>query len=381
MTHEKAERLTRMQAVVALLIAALLASCRIDEAGSDNDRIPAQYREAVLEVMTRYHIPGAVAGVWNPGRAPWKIAQGVADVQTRRPISLSDYFPTRSVTKSFTVTVLLQLVRDGAVSLDDTIDRYVPGIPNGDRITLMQLAAMESGVKDYSQVDGFLEKFIPNPGTAWTPLQLIAYAVSGSPIFDPGARYDYSNSNTVLLGLVIEKVTQAPLVEAYRARIFEPLQLAHTSYPSESELPDPHPTPYSLDTITGAVDEQPLINPTALGASGGMVSTLDDLAAWGDALGSGRLLTPELQMLRMTHSRAATNGPEYDLYGLGIGSLHGWWGHTGSGVGFQAATFRDLKTGTTIAVLVNATPTASTGPELNLAQEIFAALANVVDRQ
>jgi len=244
MAHEKAERLTRMHAVVALLMAALLASCRIDEAGSDNDRFPAQYQEAVLEMMTRYHIPGVVAGVWIPGHAPWKIAQGVADVQTRRPISLSDYFPIRSVTKSFTVTVLLQLVRDGAVSLDDAIDRYVPGIPNGDQITLMQLAAMESGIKDYLQVDAFLEKFISNP-----------------------------------------------------------------------------------------------------------------------------------------HSRAATNGPEYNLYGLGIGSLHGWWGHTGSGVGFQAATFRDLDTGTTIAVLVNATPTTSPGRELNLAQEIFAALANVVDRR
>jgi D-alanyl-D-alanine carboxypeptidase len=257
----------------------------------------------------------------------------------------------------------------------------VPGIPNGDRITLTQLAAMESGVKDYSQVAAFLERFIANPGIAWTPQQLIAYAVSESPVFDPGARYDYSNSNTVLLGLVIEKVTQASLAEAYRGRIFEPLQLAYTSYPSETELPDPHPTPYALDTVTGAVDEQPLVNPTALGASGGMVSTLDDLAAWGDALGSGRLLTPELQMQRMTHSRAATNGPEYDLYGLGIGSLQGWWGHTGSGVGFQAATFRDPKTGTIIAVLVNATPTASSGRELNLAQEIFVALANVVDRR
>jgi D-alanyl-D-alanine carboxypeptidase len=373
--------MNRIQTVVTLLMAVSLTSCRSDEAGSNNDRILAQYREAVLEVMSRYHIPGAVAGVWVPGHAPWKIAQGVADVQTQRPISLSDYFPIRSVTKSFTVTVLLQLVRDGAVSLDDWLDRYVPGIPNGDRITLTQLAAMESGVKDYSQVDAFLEKFIANPGIAWTPQQLIAYAVSESPVFDPGAQYDYSNSNTVLLGLVIEKVTQVPLVEAYRARIFEPLQLAHTSYPSEIELPDPHPTPYSLDTVTGAVDEQPLINPTSLGASGGMVSTLDDLAAWGDALGSGQLLTPELQMQRTTHSRAATNGPEYDLYGLGIGSVQGWWGHTGSGVGFQAAVFRDPRTGTTIAVLVNATPTASPGRELNLAQEIFVALANVVDRQ
>jgi len=370
--------MTKLRIIVTLLIAALLASCRLDDADSNDDRL-AQYREAVLEVMSRYHIPGAVAGVWVPRQEPWKIAQGFADVQTRRPIGLDDYFPIRSVTKSFTVTVLLQLVRDGAASLDDTIDKYVAGIPNGNRITLAQLAGMESGVKDYSQVPAFQKEFGENLGRAWTPEELLAYAVSMSPVFDPGAQYDYSNSNTVLLGLAIEKITQSPLAEAYRTRIFEPLLLVHTSYPTVTQLPDPHPTPYSVDITTGAVEEQPLINPTALGASGAMVSTLDDLATWGDALGSGRLLTPELQMLRMTRSRPATNGPEYDLYGLGIGSLQGWWGHTGSGIGFQAATFRDPKTGTTIAVLVNATPMPTLGRELNFAQEIFAALAKVVD--
>jgi D-alanyl-D-alanine carboxypeptidase len=339
----------------------------------------AQYRDAVLEVMNRYHIPGVVAGVWVPEQAPWKIAHGVADVKTRRPIGLQDYFPIRSITKSFTATVLMQLVRDGTISLNDPIDRYVLGIPNGNQITLAQLAGMESGVKSYSQFPTFQAALAADPGKAWTAQEFVASAVSMSPVFDPGTQYDYSNSNTVLLGLVIEKMTQSPLVEAYRTRIFEPLRLAHTSYPSMTELPDPHPTPYAVDTATGVFDEQPLINPTALGASGAMVSTLDDLSIWGNALGSGRLLTPELQMLRMTRSRPATNGPEYDLYGLGIGSLQGWWGHTGSAFGFQAATFRDPKTGTTIAVLVNATPGASPGRVLNFAQEIFVALADVVE--
>jgi CubicO group peptidase (beta-lactamase class C family) len=210
--------MTRMRAIVTLVIAALLASCRIDDGGSNDDSLLAHYREAVLEVMSRYHIPGAVAGVWVPGRASWKIAQGDADVQTRRPIGLNDYFPIRSVTKSFTVTVLLQLVRDGTASLDDTIHNYVPGIPNGDRITLAQLAGMASGVKDYSQVPAFQKEFGEDLGRAWTPEELIAYAVSMSPVFDPGAQYDYSNSNTVLLGLVIEKITQSPLVEGCRTR-------------------------------------------------------------------------------------------------------------------------------------------------------------------
>src|SRR4029450_10842244 len=235
--------MTRMRATAALLVAALSASCRIDDSGSNDVRLLAHYREAVLEVMSRYHIPGAVAGVWVPGQTPWKIAQGVADVQTRRPIGLNDYFPIRSVTKSFTVTVLLQLVRDGAASLDDSIDKYVQGIPNGDRIPLAQLAGMESGVKDYSQVPAFLKEFGEDLGRAWTPQELVAFGVSMSPVFGPGAQYDYSNTNTVLLGLVIEKITQTPLVESYRTRIFEPLQLGRTSYPTVTQLPDPTPAP------------------------------------------------------------------------------------------------------------------------------------------
>ena len=369
----------RIQALSRILLCAIgvsmLSSCFLDD---DDDSQPPRYRDAVMRVMDQYRAPGVVAGVWYPGDEPWKMAFGFADLATRRPLELRDHFSIRSVTKSFTVTVILQLVRDGTLSLDDTLERYVPGVPNGASITLRQLAAMESGVKNYSETAAFTADLSRDITRTFTPAELVAYAVPLSPVFDPGAQYDYSNTNTVLLGMVIENVTRMPIADVLRARIFDPLGLTQTTYPYVIPLPDPHPTPYSVDQRNGFADDEPLLSPTGLGAAGAMVSTIDDLGTWGEALGTGRLLTPALQAERLAHSRIATNGPTYERYGLGIGTIKGWWGHTGTGLGFQAATFHDPRTGATIAVLVNATPEFSAVRDDNIAQEVFSALADVV---
>ena len=330
------------------------------------------YREAVLRVKEEFHIPGVVAGVWVPGKKPWKIAQGFGDVEGGTPIGLDDHFPIRSATKSFTVTLILQLVRSKAISLDDPIEKYVPDIPNGKEITLAQLAAMESGVKDYSGVEEFLSALEEDPGRPWTPQELVDLAKPYSPVFAPGAEYDYSNTNTILLGMVVEKVTQQAIAEIYREWIFKPLGLRETSYPNNTNIPSPHPTPYDVDPVTGELTKSPTVNLSVFGASGGMVSTLEDLRRWGKALGKGHLIGSRLQKTRLQHSRPATSGPEYDRYGLGIGELKGWWGHTGEGLGYQAATFYDPKTGAVISVALN-----SSQP-VNVATEVFKALVALV---
>ena len=128
---------------------------------------------------------------------------------------------------------------------------------------------------------------------------------------------------------------------------------------------------------TGVASEQPQISPTSLAGSGAITSTLADLLDWGDELGSGSLIGSTLAELRRSQSRPVTNGPEYANYGLGLGEIGGWWGHTGSGVGYQLACMNDPVSGTTIAVMVNATPEGGRR-DLNFAQEVFEALAGVV---
>lgn len=349
-----------------------LAAC-----GDDNVPLPLRYQGAVQHVIDQYHIPGVAASVRVPGAAEWKQAFGRSDLASGVPMDLGNHFSIRSVTKSYTVTVILQLVREAAITLDDKLDKYVPGVPNGSLISIADLAGMQSGLADYSAAPDFVADFGADVTRPFTEQELVAYAVPLSPRFSPGVQYEYCNTNTVLLGMVVEAVTHQSMAQALAARIFTPLGLGSTSYPSVVPLPTPHPTPYDVPIAGGTPQVQPFVNPTALAGAGAMESTLDDMQTWGAALGDGRLIGAELQLQRVNRSREVTGGPEYDRYGLGLGILRGWWGHTGTGIGFQAATFYDPATLATIAVLVNATPTGGRA-DLNFAQEIFVSLADVV---
>ncbi|MFO1305352.1 MAG: serine hydrolase domain-containing protein [Burkholderiales bacterium] len=357
----------------ALCAPALVAGC-VDDVTPTSTR----YATAMKRVIDRFGIPGALANVRVPGDAEWRQASGFADVASGASSDFAGHYPIRSVTKSFTVTLILQLVRDGAITLDDKLARFVPGIPNADAITIADLAGNQSGLYDYSQTQAFLAAFVANLERTFTEQELVSYAIPQSPKFAPGAAYDYSNTNTVLLGVVAQQLTGLTLAQALALRVFGPLGLAQTSYPYVVPLPAPHPTPYDVDFASHALDVTPLISPTSLAGSGAMVSTLDDLARWARELGEGTLIGPQLQQERTRRSRTATNGPHYDRYGLGLGILHGWQGHTGSGLGFQAATFYDPRTAATITVLVNATPSGAAPADLNYAEEIFLELSEVV---
>lgn len=358
-------------------LAALSAGAVTACVGDDTTPVTTRYRTAVDRVMRQYRIPGALAAVRFPGDPEWAVALGEGDLLAHVPMGLADHGSIRSVTKSFTVTVILQLVRAQALRLADPIERWVPGIPNGGEITLADLAGMQSGIAEYTDSPQFRAVFGADPAHAFTERELVDYALPLSPRFAPAAEYQYSNTNTVLLGMVAAQVAGVALGEALRARIFAPLGLAQTTYPLAVALPSPHPTPYDVDPATGAAEVLPLISPTSLAGAGAMVSALADLSTWALALGDGRLIGAELQRERVERSRPATSGPVYDRYGLGLGIRLGWWGHHGSGVGWQAAAFYDPRTGATIAALVNATPVAGYG-DLNFAQQLFEALADVV---
>ncbi len=360
-----------------LLRAALCApALSLAACGDDAVPLPERYAGAVQRVIDLYRIPGVAASVRVPGDAPWQQGFGKSDLASGTPMSLANHFSIRSVTKAYTVTAVLQLVRDKRLALDDKLGKYVGGIPNGDIISIADMAGMQSGIGDYSKSDAFIALLSTDLGRAFTEEELVSYAVPLSPRFTPGASYDYSNTNTVLLGMIAEKIENRPLAEVLAARIFDPLGQSQTTYPSAVALPDPHPTPYEVIAATGAAEPLPYLNPTSLAGSGAMVSTLADMQVGAAAIGDGRLVGAEL-LARVNQSRPATSGPQYDRYGLGLGILDGWWGHHGDGLGFQAAAFYEPKSLATIAVLVNSTPTGNR-PNLNFAQEIFEGLAAVV---
>lgn len=341
-------------------------------AGELPAELQGRLQGAVEQVMTEYDVPGAAAGVWIPGQGSWTTAVGLADVDGGVAVTTDMTWPIRSVTKSYTVTLVLQLADEGELSLDDTIDEYIDGITDGDRITLLELANMSSGNADYVD-QAFLEDFSADPTKIYTLDELNSFVVDQPAQFAPGSAFEYTNANTNLLGAVIEKVTGRSYAEALDERILQPLGQSGTTYLTDvNDWTAPHPVGY---VVTDGVPEGQDENPSILGAAGALFSTLDDGRVWAQTLGTGALLKPETQELRQVGHPIPR--PPYDRYAVGIGETGGWWGHNGEGVGFTAATFHDPDTGASIVVYMN----ESNVPDVHPADAAFRALAEVVSTE
>ncbi|WP_427015998.1 serine hydrolase domain-containing protein [Pseudarthrobacter sp. P1] len=293
--------------------------------------------------------PGAIVGVRTPA-GTWTGSYGFADPTIKSPMATDLHMRIGSVTKTFTGTLVLQLAQDGKLSLDDTIDKYYPGIPNGTTITLRMLANMTSGIASY-YTPAFLDIYFGHPETVFTPDQLIAYGVSASPVFAPGAQFNYSNTNTILLGKVVEKVSGQPVQDVLQQKILAPLGMANTFWPGDSPaLEDPYPQGYTLQG--SGTPEHPADatnwNPSFGWTAGGMVSTLADLLVYDRALGTGQGLLSAATQTERLESFPAPAG-----YGFALGCVGGWVGHTGELPGFNTAVYYDTTSDTSVVVLVN----------------------------
>lgn len=373
-TVPTSRRLRPLLGVLALL-AVVAAACTSDDASSD-DTAPDEgsaTSEVVLDadlesqlaelVDAELGTPGGVVSV-HVGDDVWtqvvgdasiptptaEAAPGVEPVDRPVPVSEDMVWPLRSITKSFTVTLLLQLVDEGLVALDDTVEQYVPGLPNGDSITLEQLAAMTSGLPEYTN-QAWVDAFSADPLRRFTAAELLGYAATEPAQFEPGAEHVYTNTNTVVLGQVIESVTGSSFDEQLRTRILEPLGLTRTVYPAGvADWNGEHATGYQMD---GEVLTPQVVNFSVFDTAGAMISDTADLATWGEALATGELVSEELQAERTDAATPLDEGPEYDAYGLGIGEIDGWWGHTGEGMGFEALVMHDVERDLTVVVYVN----------------------------
>src|SRR5690625_275263 len=356
--------------VLTLVAAALLGCAGCSAAGSDDDAanpsetaaqsqspkheplpdsVQAPLEDALISIMDRYQVPGAAVMVTTP-RGSWSTERGVADLESQELIEPDMAWPLRSVTKSVTVTVLLQLVDEGELSLDDTIDQYVDGVPHGAEITLRQLANMTSGVGDYTHSEAFVERLTDDPSQQFTLDELNGYGIAEGPYFEPGDDHVYSNTSPNLLAVVIEEVTGQPIREVIEERIIDELGLGDTVYPeSDEDWVTPHAQGYQ--PADGAVSES-FNNFSSMAASGAMISTTTDMTVWAEALATGELISPQLQEERL-EGAPLSEGPEYDDYALGIGSLEGWWGHTGEGLGFTALAMYDLEADSSVVIFMN----------------------------
>lgn len=291
---------------------------------------------AVDRVLGDADVPGAIVGIWGPD-GDYVRAFGVADKKTRAPMKTDFYTRIGSQTKTFTVTAVLMLADQGRVGLDEAIGAYVDGVPRGGEITLRQLAGMRSGLPNYSANPAFAQQLFTDPQRVFTPRQLLDMAFSQPAVFDPGDGFQYSNTNTILLGLVVEKVGGQPLRDFVRDRITGPLGMRHTSFPVDNAFPKPHAAGYTKQTLDGGETTATDWNPSWAWAAGSMISTLDDMRVWAPALATGELLTPRMQQERL-QTVDDDGAPAPHGYGLGLFNLGGWIGHNGSLPGYQTVS-------------------------------------------
>lgn len=359
--HRRRRELVAVAAAVVLVVTAACSSestppeAAPSETASPTEPIDSalaqRLDEAIESTIAKASIPGAIVGVWGPDGSYVK-AFGVGDEATRAPMKTDFYSRIGSETKTFTVTAILQLVDEGKVSLDDPIAKYIDGVPNGDQITLRQLARMQSGLPNYSASDKFQKALFADPKSGFTPQQLLDYAFAQPESFPPGEGFEYSNTNTVLLGLVVEKVSGLSLPDYVTQRILEPLGMSNTSFPTTNAFPEPHAQGYTEQTLDGHRTTATDWNPSWGWAAGAMISTVEDLRIWAPALATGTLLKPQTQAQRL--ETVGVPGHASDAgYGLGLFDIAGWIGHNGSLPGYESVTVYLPEKETTLVILIN----------------------------
>ena len=280
-------------------------------------------------------------------------AFGVADKATGAPIKTNMYMRIGSETKTFTVTALLQLVDQGKVGLDDPIGKYISGVPNGDKITLRQLAEMRSGLFNYSEDAGFVKALLSNPTKPFTPQQLLDYSFKHPVALRSRARqFFYCNTNLILLGLVVEKAERHAAQRATSTqKVLKPAGADPHQLPDRRRLPQParpglhQPDPerkgrgdHRLEPVLGLGGRRDDLRPRRS-------EELGPYARDRHSAVPGRRRRERLKPRRRPIPGAG--------YGLGIFNVQGWIGHNGSLPGYESLTMYLPEAKATLVVLIN----------------------------
>jgi D-alanyl-D-alanine carboxypeptidase len=328
---------------LALACALALAAPATAGAAREDDALDEGLRELV---ELRGGPPGAVAMVQR-GRRPALHRAGVANVRTRARIRASDHMRIASVAKAFSGAVALRLVDRGTLTLDDTVGQRVPGTPPAwAPITLRQLLQHTSGLPDFTAERGFQRRLARDPKANITPRQDIAFVERKPLEFRPGSRYEYSNTDNIVVGLMVEAVTGGSYEDALEQLVFRPLGLSETSLPSGARLPRPYIHGYA-PTPDGPEDISTVFSVSGAWASGGIQSTPADLNDFIRAYAGGRLFgaATTQQQLQLVKGSSDPPGPGRNDAGLAIfryrtrcGTVHGHTGNIGGYTQFAAAT-------------------------------------------
>jgi D-alanyl-D-alanine carboxypeptidase len=345
-----------------VLLSLVLAPAAPARAGAQAAPLPAELAAALDQVIEQTiadrATPGVVLAVAIPGHSTWVGARGLADRAEGTALDASAHFCTASITKMFVATVALQLVQEGWLALDQTVEHWLPGlVPNGERITVQQLLNHTSGLRDYLDKP-FMRAVLAKRGRVWAPQELAAAALRQRAVFAPGApgRWHYSNTNYLLLGLIIEQVTHNSLAREIHQRIIDPLGLRDTFFE-----PDDIVGGALMRGYEGRRELSKGLNYSFAWGAGNISSNAEDLTRFAQALFGGALLRPETLDAMQTFVGVQGAWGARDLtYGLGVmqNVLPGQQptlarGHTGALAGYRTAVWYVPDHGITLVAAIN----------------------------
>lgn len=350
----------------------------------------------VHDTMADAHLRAVLVRVTENGK---EVVDGaVGDSMTGVPATTDMHFRNGAVAISYVATLLLLLVEDGTVRLDDRLSRWLPDIPHADRVTLGQLAQMTSGYPDYVIGNEAFEKaYYANPFRAYTPEDLLDFAVHRPLLYEPGTNWNYAHTNYVLLGLALEKATGRPMVDLLDEKVLQPLGLTDTRASATAEIPGPALHTFTserraalqIPTDTAFYEESTYWDPSWTITHGAIqTSTIADLEATAVGIGSGKLLSPEsYRRMVSTELRGRTHPQpgcttcaamtDAYTYGLGIVISGGWLLQNPMLAGCGSVEAYLPGRGLAIAVAVTFAPEAfdAQGDYTNSAQTLFARIA------
>jgi D-alanyl-D-alanine carboxypeptidase len=304
----------------------------------------SRLRSALEQAHRSIHAPGVVAGFTLDDQPSTIVAVGMGEVESGRALLITDRLRVGSLTKTFTATAALQLAEAGALCLSNTVSQWFPMIPYAESITVEHLLRHTSGLFNYTDSQAFFAAAqTTDKPKVWKPEELVKYATEDNHLFSPGQGWAYSNTNYILLGLIIQKTTQQPLVDVFQQGIFAPLKMANTFLAGEETSTENLVPGYSVHPEDSAqlIDMSNVMHVSAAWAAGGVVSTTGDLLIFSQALFGKQLLKPV--SLRQMKDFIAAADPVYPMvngYGLGLVSMEIsgklCWGHVGNIPGYSS---------------------------------------------
>ena len=308
----------------------------------------------IYAILHKLKIPGAIVSLKSNYYKSFTIVYGYSNLENKRKTHIEDKFRIGSITKIFTGIVLLQLYEEGLLDLDDPISKYLFGIKNGEHITIRDIGQMRSGIYNYTENDRLNHLINYHMNRKWVPSELYSVGIGGQPYFEPDEGFHYSNTNAVILGLLIEKITGQPIDVQIDKRIIQPLKLYNTKFQKDEILEQPRMDGYKFHG-------NKLVNVTKNNVSWGWAaaaisSTLKDMHIFAEyALGKHALLNNKSLYEQRNWKTESITKP-YNLvqyYGFHLIKLGSFIGHDGSFMGYSDYLLCEEKTGTTLVITVN----------------------------